>query len=156
MHEICVDLSDVTKNNITDLGSTFLGNTYLESADMSGFGNINAIYSLFAYCTSLKCVYFDTLSNIGAEEVNTYHTFSTCSNLEYLVLDNANVDFVVESADHAERGIPAQTKVLVPRAALDAYKTNSHWSAAADRILALEDFDIVRKDGTVNVTPKAV
>lgn len=154
--EICVDLSDVTKNNNTDLGSTFLGNTYLESADMSGFGNINAIYSLFAYCTSLKCVYFDTLSNIGAEEVNTYHTFSTCSNLEYLVLDNANVDFVVESADHAERGIPAQTKVLVPRAALDAYKTNSHWSAAADRILALEDFDIVRKDGTVNVTPKAV
>jgi hypothetical protein len=39
---------------------------------------------------------------------------------------------------------------------LNAYKTNSHWSAAADRILALEDFDIVRKDGTVTVTPKAV
>lgn len=154
--EICVDLSNVAKNNITNLGSAFLGNTYLESADMSGFGDIAAIYSLFAYCTSLKCVYFDTLSNTGSEEINTYHTFSTCSNLEYLVLDNASVDFVVEKAEDDERGIPDETKVLVPRAALNTYKTNSHWSAAADRILALEDFDIVRKDGTVTVTPKAV
>jgi hypothetical protein len=151
-----VDLSGINKNTITELGSLFLGNANLESADMSGFGEINTLYSLFAYCASLKCVYFDTLSNIRAKEVNTYHTFSTCSNLEYLILDNTSVDFVVESADHDERGIPSQTKVLVPRASLDAYKTNSHWSTAADRILALEDFDIVRKDGTVTVTPKAV
>lgn len=154
--EAVVDLSGINKNTITELGSLFLGNANLESADMSGFGEINTLYSLFAYCTSLKCVYFDTLSNIRAKEVNTYHTFSTCSNLEYLILDNTSVDFVVESADHDERGIPSQTKVLVPRASLDAYKANSHWSPAADRILALEDFDIVRKDGTVTVTPKAV
>ena len=67
-----------------------------------------------------------------------------------------NVDFVVEDVNDAERGIPAETKILVPRAALDAYKTDSHWSSAADRILAMENFDIVRKDGVVTVTPKAV
>ena len=63
--EICIDLSNVTKDNITDLGSAFLGNSNLESADLSGFGDIDTLYSLFAYCTSLKCVYFDTLCNVG-------------------------------------------------------------------------------------------
>jgi hypothetical protein len=154
--EICVDLGDITKSNITDLGSAFLGNGNLESADLSGFGDINALYSLFAYCTSLKCVYFDTLCNTGKGELNTYHTLSTCKNLEYLVLDNVNVDFVVENVNDVERGIPGKTTILVPRAALDIYKANSRWSAASDRILAMEDFDIVRKDGTVTVTPKAV
>lgn len=154
--EICVDLSNITKSNISDLGSAFLGNSNLESADLSGFGDINAIYSLFAYCTSLKCVYFDTLCNIGKGQLNTYHTLATCNNLEYLVLDNVNVDFVVENVNDTERGIPGKTKILVPRAALDAYKADSHWSSAADRILAMEDFEIVRKDGTVTVTPKAV
>lgn len=154
--EICVDLGDITKINITDLGSAFLGNSNLESADLSGFGDINALYSLFAYCTSLKCVYFDTLCNIGKGELNTYHTLSTCKNLEYLVLDNVNVDFVVENVNDVERGIPGKTKILVPRAALDTYKANSHWSAASDRILAIEDFDIVRRNGIVTVKPKAV
>ncbi len=154
--EICIDLSNVTKNDITNLGSAFLGNSNLESVDLSGFCDIDTIYSLFAYCTSLKCVYFDTLCNVGKDELNTYHTLSTCKNLEYLVLDNVNVDFVVENVNDAERGIPAETKILVPRAALDAYKADSHWKSAADRILAMEDFDIVRKDGVVTVTPKAV
>ena len=101
-------------------------------------------------------MYFDTLCNVGKGELNTYHTLSTCKNLEYLVLDNVNVDFVVENVNDAERGIPAETKILVPRAALDAYKADSHWSSAADRILAMENFDIVRKDGVVIVRPKAV
>ncbi len=154
--EICVDLSNITKSNITNLGSVFLGNGNLESADLSGFGDINALYSLFAYCTSLKCVHFDTLCNAGKGEPNTYYTFSTCKNLKYLVLDKVNVDFVVENVNDVERGIPGKTKILVPRAALGTYKTNSHWSVASDRILAIEDFDIVRKDGAVTVTPKAV
>ena len=129
--EICVDLS-----NITNLGSVFLGNSNLESADLSGFGDIDTIYSLFAHCTDLKCVYFDTLCNVGKGELNTYHTLSTRKNLEYLVLDNVSVNFIVENANDVERGIPAGTKILVPRAALDAYKADSHWSSAADRILA--------------------
>lgn len=152
--EKCVDLSGISKSLITSLGSLFLGNSNLESADMSGFGDIDAVYSLFAYCTSLKCVYFDTLRNVGSTTINTYHTFSTCTALEYLILDNENVDFVVESGTDSERGIPSQTKVLVPRAALEAYKADSHWKSVADRILPMEDFDIVRKDGAVSVTPK--
>lgn len=154
--EICVDLSNITKSNITNLGSVFLGNSNLESADLSGFCDIDTIYSQFAYCTNLKCVYFDTLCNVGKGELNTYNTLSTCKNLEYLVLDNVSVNFIVENANDVERGIPAGTKILVPRAALDAYKEDSHWSSAADCILAMEDFDIVRKDGVVTVTPKAV
>lgn len=154
--EICVDLSNITKSNITNLGSVFLGNSNLESADLNGFCDIDTIYSLFAYCTNLKCVYFDTLCNVGKGELNTYHTLSTCKNLEYLVLDNVSVNFIVENVNDVERGIPAGTKILVSRAALDAYKADSHWSSAADRILAMEDFDIVRKDGVVTVTPKAV
>lgn len=47
-------------------------------------------------------------------------------------------------------------KILVPRVALDAYKADSHWKSVADRILPMEDFNIVRKDGRVTVTPKAV
>ena len=152
--EKCVDLSGISKSSIISLGSLFLGNSNLESADMGGFGDIDAIYSLFAYCKNLKCVYFDTLRNVGNTTINTYHTFSTCTELEYLILNNANVDFVVESGTDSDRGIPSQTKVLVPRAALEIYKADSHWSPVADRILALEDFDIVRKDGTVSVTPK--
>lgn len=149
-----VDLSGISKSLITSLGSLFLGNSNLESADMSGFGDIEGIYSLFAYCKSLKCVYFDTLRNVGNATINTYHTFSTCTALEYLILDNVNVDFVVEGGTDSDRGIPSQTKVLVPKAALEAYKADSHWKSVADRILPMEDFDIVRKDGAVSVTPK--
>lgn len=152
--EICVDFSGITKSGITQLEAMFLGNENLESADLSGFGTITALYSLFGYCTNLRCVYFDTLKNAGNEKINTYHTLATCANLEYLVLDNVNVDFVLENVMDEERGLPSQTKVLVPRAALETYKEDSHWSPVADRILALEDFDIVRKDGTVSVTPK--
>lgn len=152
--EKCVDLSGISKSLITSLGSLFLGNSNLESADLSGFGDIDAIYSLFAYCTNLKCIYFDTLRNVGSTTINTYHTFSTCTSLEYLVLDNENVDFVVESGANSDRGIPSQTKVLVPKTALEAYKADSHWKSVADRILAMEDFYIVRKYGTVSVTPK--
>ncbi len=152
--EKCVDLSGVSKSLITSLGSLFLGNSNLESADMSGFGDIEGIYSLFAYCKNLKCVYFDTLRNVGNATINTYHTFSTCTALEYLILDNVNVDFVVEGGTDSDRGIPSQTKVLVPKAALEAYKADSHWKSVADRILPMEDFDIVRKDGAVSVTPK--
>ena len=154
--EICIDLSNVKKDDITNLGSAFLGNSNLESADLSGFCDIDTIYSLFAYCTNLKCVYFDTLCNVGKGELNTYHTLSTCKNLEYLVLDNVSVNFIVENANDVERGIPAGTKILVPRAALDAYKADSHWKSVADRILPMENFNIVRKDGRVTVTPKAV
>ena len=149
-----VDLSGISKSLITSLGSLFLGNSNLESADMSGFGDIDGIYSLFAYCKNLKCVYFDTLRNVGSTTINTYHTFSTCTALEYLILDNVNVDFVVEGGTDSDRGIPSQTKVLVPKAALEAYKADSHWKSVADRILPMEDFDIVRKDGAVSVTPK--
>ena len=88
--------------------------------------------------------------------INTYHMFAPCSSLEYLIIDNVNVDFVMQDAADADKGVPASAKILVPRAALDAYKADSQWSSAADRILAIEDFDIVRKDGAVTVTPKAV
>lgn len=152
--EKCVDLSGISKSSITSLGSLFLGNSNLESADMGGFGDIDAIYSLFAYCKNLKCAYFDTLRNVGNTTINTYHTFSNCTALEYLILDNVNVDFVVEGGTDSDRGIPSQTKVLVPKAALEAYKADSHWKSVADRILPMEDFDIVRKNGTVSVTPK--
>ena len=101
-------------------------------------------------------MYFDTLCNAGKGEPNTYHTLSTCKNLEYLVLDKVFQVLVVENVNDVERGIPGKTKILVPWAALDNYKTNSRWSAASDRILAIEDFDIVRKDGAVTVTQKAV
>jgi hypothetical protein len=64
------------------------------------------------------------------------------------------VDFVMQDAADADKGVPASAKILVPRAALDAYKADSHWKSVADRILPMEDFDIVRKDGAVSVTPK--
>lgn len=62
----------------------------------------------------------------------------------------------MQDAADADKGVPASAKILVPRAALDAYKADSHWKSAADRILPMEDFNIVRKDGRVTVTPKAV
>lgn len=154
--ESVIDFSNVEKRAITDLGVAFAGNQELESLDLSGFGNVTAMYSMCAFCSNLKCIYIDILSNSKNETINTYHMFAPCSSLEYLIIDNVNVDFVMQDAADENKGVPTSAKILVPRAALDAYKTNSHWSSAADRILALEDFDIVRKDGTVTVTPKAV
>ena len=154
--ESVIDFSNVEKGAITDLGVAFAGNQKLESLDLSGFGNVTAMYSMCAFCSSLKCVYIDTLSNSKNKTINTYHMFAPCSSLEYLIIDNVNVDFVMQDAADADKGVPASAKILVPRAALDAYKADSHWKSAADRILAMEDFDIVRKDGVVTVTPKAV
>lgn len=154
--ESVIDFSNVEKGAITDLGVAFAGNQKLESLDLSGFGNVTAMYSMCAFCSGLKCVYIDTLSNSKNKTINTYHMFAPCSRLEYLIIDNVNVDFVMQDAADADKGVPASAKILVPRAALDAYKADSHWSSAADRILAMEDFDITRKDGRVTVTPKAV
>lgn len=92
----------------------FAGNQKLESLDLSGFGNVTAMYSMCAFCSSLKCVYIDTLSNSKNKTINTYHMFAPCSSLEYLIIDNVNVDFVMQDAADADKGVPASAKSWFP------------------------------------------
>lgn len=149
-----VDFSQIDVSQVTEIGSMFLGNTYLDSADLSGFTKVNAIYSLFSYCTNLRFVYIDSLDTLSSSSLNTYHTLSNCTALEYLVIDNEDVQFATEDPLNQDRGLPSQTKVLVPQAALETYKSHSKWKSIADRILPMENFEIFHSHGVVNVVSR--
>ena len=110
---------------------------------------------LFAECyaTCIRLKGFDTRNSIkniinwNMAEVGITHIFQGCRFLRFLILDSQEFTFKLEHKDSKTytedifADLPAECRVLVPKALLSTYRTAPVWKDYADRIEAMEDYE---------------
>ena len=117
--------------------------------------NITNMPRLFEYCsaTCIRLKGFDTQRSIArwiswqSKETGIAHMFQGCRSLRFLILDSQEFTFKLEHKDsyytYTEdifADLPAECRVLVPKALLPAYRAAPVWKDYADRIEAMEDY----------------
>lgn len=111
---------------------------------------------LFAECyaTCIRLKGFDTRNSIkniidwNMSELGTVHLFQGCRSLRFLILDSTEFTFELEYKDSYHTytedifaDLPAECRVLVPKALLPTYRAAPVWKDYADRIEAMEDYE---------------
>ena len=117
--------------------------------------NITNMPRLFEYCsaTCIRLKGFDTQRSIArwiswqSKETGIAHMFQGCRSLRFLILDSQEFTFKLEHKDsyytYTEdifADLPAECRVLVPKALLPTYRAAPVWKDYADRIEAMEDY----------------
>lgn len=117
--------------------------------------NITNMPRLFEYCsaTCIRLKGFDTQRSIArwiswqSKETGIAHMFQGCRFLRFLILDSQEFTFKLEHKDsyytYTEdifADLPAECRVLVPKALLPTYRAAPVWKDYADRIEAMEDY----------------
>ena len=113
---------------------------------------------LFA-CSSAVCIRlkgFDTRNSIArliswqTKETGIAHIFQGCRSLRFLILDSQEFTFKLEykNSSYTYRedifaDLPAECRVLVPKALLPTYRAAPVWKDYAERIEAMEDYKFV-------------
>lgn len=116
---------------------------YLEM-DTSKVSNMSRLFAdSGAVCIRLKG--FDTRNSIKSNLLA--HIFQGCRSLRFLILDSQEFTFKLEHKDSYRTytedifaDLPAECRVLVPKALLPTYRAAPVWKDYADRIEAMEDY----------------
>lgn len=125
---------------------------YLEM-DTSKVSNMSRLFAgSSAACIRLKG--FDTRNSIARliswqpKETGIAHMFQGCRSLRFLILDSQEFTFKLEHKDsyytYTEdifADLPAECRVLVPKALLPTYRAAPVWKDYAERIEAMEDYE---------------
>ena len=111
--------------NLTNVTEAFNGCSYLRVADISGI---------------------DT-TNISSAN----YFLGTSASLKYIIMDSNDIKF----SGNVSMPNPNNTcKYLVKASMVDAYKAHANWSSRASRIESIDNYNIVRVNGQITVTPK--
>ena len=122
----------------------------LTSLDLSNLNtnNVTDMYMAFSYCDNLEVL---DLSNLNTENVTQMSLMFNGSNkLKYLIIGSSTFKFQLKSGI----SLPSTCKILVPSALISTYQNATNWSVHASKFDAIENYDIVRSNGQVTVTPK--
>ena len=118
--------------------------------------NVTNMPRLFEHCsaTCIRLKGFDTQRSIArwmswqTKETGIAHMFQGCRSLRFLILDSQEFTFKLEHKDsyytYTEdifADLPAECRVLVPKALLPTYRAAPVWKDYADRIEAMEDYE---------------
>lgn len=117
---------------------------YLEM-DTSKVSNMLRLFAdSGAVCICLKG--FDTRNSIKSNLLA--HIFQGCRSLRFLILDSTEFTFELEHknsyytyTEDIFADLPAECRVLVPKALLPTYRAAPVWKEYADRIEAMEDYE---------------
>ena len=121
----CIDMHDWYTPNLTNVTEAFNGCSYLRVADISGI---------------------DT-TNISSAN----YFLGTSASLKYIIMDSNDIKF----SGNVSMPNPNNTcKYLVKASMVDAYKAHANWSSRASRIESIDNYNIVRVNGQITVTPK--
>ena len=112
---------------------------------------------LFAECcaTCIRLKKFDTRNSIKGNGIGVgiAHIFQGCRSLRFLILDSQEFTFNLEHKDSYNTyredifaDLPAECRVLVPKALLSTYRAAPVWKDYAERIEAMEDYEFVRSN----------
>ena len=145
-----VDLTSFNTANVTSMGYLFASSSIV-SLDLSNFDTSNAtdMGDMFWNCYNLETI---DLSNFDTSKNNMglSGTFYNCTKLEYIIIGSSTFKFQLKSSI----SLPNNCKILVPSALISTYQNATNWSAHASKFDAIENYDIVRSNGQVTVTPK--
>lgn len=116
---------------------------YLEM-DTSKVSNMSRLFAdSGAVCIRLKG--FDTRNSVKSNLLA--HIFQGCRSLRFLILDSTEFTFELEHkhsyytyTEDIFADLPAECRVLVPKALLPTYRAAPVWKDYADRIEAMEDY----------------
>lgn len=119
---------------------------YLEM-DTSKVSNMLRLFAdSGAVCIRLKG--FDTRNSIKSNLLA--HIFQGCRSLRFLILDSTEFTFELEHknsyytyTEDIFADLPAECRVLVPKALLPTYRAAPVWKDYAERIDAMEDYEFV-------------
>lgn len=153
----CEKLEYVDLPNLFRAGSKLLCScAALKSANLQNL--ISVGFGLLSYCTSLETVDLSCLeTSTNTNQYQWNDMFYQCDSLRYIIRNNTKVPKVGSDGWYTLDCIPSTCKLLVPESAVDAYKADANFGKNfGDRIEALEDYNIVRENGAITVTKKAV
>ena len=118
--------------------------------------NITNMHRLFEHCsaTCIRLKGFDTQRSIArwlswqTKETGIAHMFQGCRSLRFLILDSQEFTFKLEHKDSYNTytedifaDLPAECRVLVPKALLSTYRAAPIWKEHMERIEAMEDYE---------------
>ena len=124
--------------------------------------NVTDMRRLFANCsaTCIRLRGFDTQRSIArwmswqTKETGIAHIFQGCRSLRFLILDSQEFTFKLEHKDSYYTykedifaDLPAECRVLVPKALLPTYRAAPVWKDYAERIEAMEDYEFTGSSG---------
>ena len=142
-----VNLSNQTMSSLVNASSMFQGCSVLRTLDLSGWNTLNLMYvsGMFTDCGALENL---DISNWDTSSLT--QNLNLPSNLHYLIMNKEEVKFINNGKCNKPNNY---IKYLVPSDMVEEYKAHPDWSAKADNIFSVDDFNIVRYDGQVFVTP---
>ena len=153
---LLADIGDISRWKMPELTacSTAFKGCDLRSVDMHDWYTPSLLYAgrMFEGNSSLKVVDASGIDTRNA--LNTEGMFTNCPSLQYLIIDSEELKF--KRAESYSWFINNTCKILVPRSKLNDYKTWGGWSTQANQFYAIEDYNIVRVNGQITVTPKEV
>lgn len=89
--------------------------------------------TVFSYCSKLKEIKIPICKVIGRS------VFLDCTALEKIFLNG--VESVPTLGTDALKGTPDTLKIIVPDALVDSFKTATNWSAYADKIVGISEYN---------------
>ena len=150
-----VDLGDISKWKMPSLTSAngMFRETGLLSVDLHDWytPNLTNVADMFTLCTALRVV---DISGIDTTYVTSAsNMFGGNNGLQYVIMDSDDIKF----SGNVSMPNPNNTcKFLVKASMIDSYKSHANWSSRASRIESIDNYNIVRVNGQITVTPKEV
>ena len=149
------DIGDISRwqtPSLTSLHEAFrdLGIT---SMDMSGWytPNLVDVSDCFNGDSSLRVVDISGIDTTNISDATRFFSGNTA--LNYVIMDSNDIKFsgnvVMPEGNNT-------VKYLVKANMVETYKAHANWSSRANRIESIDNYDIVRVNGQITVTPKEV
>lgn len=116
---------------VGDVITSAFNRSYVETVDLPVCTWIRD--TVFSYCSKLKEIKIPICKVIGRS------VFLDCTALEKIFLDGVTV--VPTIGSDSLKGTPEALKIIVPDNLVDAFKAASGWSAYADKIVGISEYN---------------
>ena len=124
-------LSSVFFQKVNSVAGTAFQSSGVETVDLPACSRI--LSGGFAYCAKLKEIKIPVCKTIDSK------SFFNCTALERIFLDG--VTAVPTLSADALSGTPEELKIIVPDNLVDSFKAATGWSAYADKIVGVSEYN---------------
>ena len=124
-------LTNILFPKVTEIVNLAFEGSGVEKVDLHSCYTIN--YASFNSCANLKEIKIPICGNIGQR------CFYNCNSLVKIFLDG--VTAVPTLGTEALTGTPEELKIIVPDNLVDSFKAATNWSAYADKIVGISEYN---------------
>ena len=124
-------LTNISFPKVTEIVNLAFESSGVETVDLTACTTLS--YAVFSFCAKLKEIKIPICGNIGQK------CFYNCKSLEKIFLDG--VTAVPTLGTDVLTGTPEGLKIIVPDALVDSFKVATNWSAYADKIVGISEYN---------------